>query len=60
MLHMDHQQSDLVLGDLAGVHNAADLAAAHDQNPVAELHQHTQLAVRLEAGKNSGGVVVVK
>ena len=31
-----------------------------DLRLVAELHQHTQLAVRLEAGKNSGGVVVVK
>ena len=46
--------ADLIFGDIRCVDRNNDLSL------VGKLHQHAQLAVRLEARKNSGGMVIVK
>ena len=40
---LGHEQTDLFLCRGAGIHDAADLAAAQDQNAVAQLQQHVEV-----------------
>ena len=49
-LDMGHQQADLFLRDGAGVDDAGNLAAAQDQNPVAQLEQHVQILADIDDG----------
>ena len=40
---LGHEQTDLFLCRGAGIHDAADLAAAQDQNAVTQLQQHVEV-----------------
>jgi len=50
VLQLGHHQTDLFLGRGAAVHDAADLAAAQHQNPVAQLQQHIQIFADIDDG----------